>query len=182
MSMKRIPIPEQKEWIDIYYHPEPIITIMKGYEEDKYWKEQIPGCKIEAVPDERSGFLMNLSSGVKIKVIYPDDWKEHYVEPLATIHTQFWMYAMSELIYGIYPFPSHNNKKKFHIGGKVNKIVSDFYWDNSVGDSYKKYTPETWVNFLNKIMDYVENNPVKDEFYLEEFRLGLLENLKELEC
>jgi hypothetical protein len=28
-------------------------------------------------------------------------------------------------------------------------------------------------------MDYVENNPVKDEFYLEEFRLGLLENLKE---
>lgn len=81
-----------------------------------------------------------------------------YVEPLAKIHNKFWD-AMSEVTYEVYPF-SHRNMKKFHLGGAVHSFVAEFYWNNL---DYKQFTPDTWVEKLNSILDFIEKNGIKKE-------------------
>jgi hypothetical protein len=161
----RIDVPENEVWKDVYYHPEPIITRAMHYNAEKSWQKQIPGCKIECI-DEKIGYMSGLNMGIKIKIIYPEDWQEHYIEPLANIHTSFWD-CMSAVIYNTYPFYNRNKngtvngklKKLWELGGKIHSIVAEIYWNTS----YNKYNPEQWVIMLNNILAFIENNKIDSE-------------------
>jgi hypothetical protein len=166
--MKRVPIPTETEWQEIRYHPKDIITRIK-WGDDKSWEKEIPGCKIEHIPEDL-GFMKYLTNDIKVRIIYPEDAEEMYVEPLAKMHNAFWD-CVSEVIYSVYPFPaSHCSKNAWKLGGRIHGILARIYWDNL---DYKKHTPQSWANTLNNMLTFIENNKIKKEEQLETIIDGL---------
>lgn len=150
MSNNRLDIPNKDlKWEEIWYHPEDRI-ISAGYNFEEYYKKNIPGCRIEVV-EENLG-MKYLSNTLKYKLIYPDDWKEMYVDPLATIHLNFWN-IFDKILWNLYS----SNKitqttRAIHNG--IHSMIAEIYWESN----YKDYTPYQWVERLNKILDFTENN------------------------
>ena len=182
---KRLDNPKETEWKEIRYHPSPIVTRL-SWGQDEFWYKEIPGCKIEVIPEDL-GFMKNLVHDIKVKIIYPDDWEEMYAEPLASIHNDFWMFCMDQVIYTVYPFyhragkkTSGKLKKQWEIGGKIHSIVAKVYWDNA--NQYKKYTPNEWAKLLNNILDFIESNKIiaKDDYSNEQQLNKFEENLRNL--
>ncbi len=171
VQYERISIPDETEWQHIYYHPEPIVTVLDNLEHVKAWEATIPGCRIEFFENDahRAGFM---SRGIKAKIFYPDDFQEHMAEPLAKMHTEFWMNKLDTLLYGLYPFNSYN-KPRHYLMTDINGILSRIYWDTD----YSQYTPKEWAEMLNTMMDFVENNVIKKKDELESFELRLKEVL-----
>ena len=153
----RVKIPAVTEWKEVWYHPQPFITRIR-WGEDKTWQEEVPGCKIEVIPEDL-GFMRGLTNGIKVKIIYPDDKQEMYVVPLSEMHMPFWDYS-SEVIGVVYPWPKREFEKISKLRMKINSILAKTYWDKM---DYKKYTPQEWATTLNNILDFIENNKIKNE-------------------
>lgn len=171
--IKRVPIPKETEWKEIWYHPKDIITRI-GWGGDKAWEQEIPSCKIEVIPEDL-GFMKNLIYDIKVRIIYPEGAQEMYVEPLVKMHNVFWD-CVSEVIYGVYPFPAFRcSKKPWILGGKISRIFASIYWDDL---DYKKYTPQEWANTLNNMLEFVENNKIKKEDQVDWIKENLIALIK----
>lgn len=145
----------ETNWKEIYYKPQPIITRIK-YGGDKYWLEM--NCTIEVVPEDL-GFMKYLTNDIKVKITFPDDHVDMYVEPLATLHEEFFN-ELNEIIWEEYPYPknrrSHKQKELWRLGGKIHSQIAAYYhWSLN----YKDYTPATWVELLNDILEFIKQKP-----------------------
>lgn len=160
-----ISLPIEKVWREITYHPQPFTTIMKHPDEAKYWKEE--GCTFKTIPVDW-GIFKGCSPGVRVEISWPETYTETYVEPLATIHKEFWN-VMSEVVWDCYPFKT----RRFKYGTMVHGLVAYVYWEAD----WKSYTPDEWADYLNRIVKLVREEIIKKDADLEGFE-GMLRELK----
>lgn len=163
-----IPLPAEKVWRTIQYHPQPLDTRfgrLSGSEE--YWCEVYgPNTRIvvreDAYKAEREGFMGNLIFDIPVTIIPDPECIEKYCEPLATIHGQFWD-AASTLLYAMYPMFSKTGKRlspKRKWADPIHSHLAHIYWDLS---DWRAYTPDEWATQLNRYLELVETRPVRND-------------------
>ena len=143
--------PKEDKWEEIWYQPQPFVTILEYPESEKYWRNL--GYDIEVVPkEEKPHAFSHLVRGVKVKLIPPNK-KEMYVEPLARIHKTFWE-LVAEVEWEMY---DGFRKPDFARRAMVASLLCDFYW----ASSYSDYTPKSWVSRLNSALAIFQDNYLK---------------------
>lgn len=174
MEKARIEFQGEQSWETITYHPKPFVTWFKYPHSKDYYKEK--GCTIEILPLPE-GFMSNLVRGVKVRISWPDDHTQSYVEPLASFHNQFWG-ATSEVHHNTYPYDNNRKTKAYRqhfMGYDINSFIADYYWELD----YKNYTPEEWANHLNKILETLETKVDSIHEFLILFIISFMENNEE---
>ena len=152
-----IAIPKATEWQTITYHPKPFYVDYCGGG-DKYLKEkETEGYTVEVVKED-IGY--RLRKGIRVKLIPPSDLTEFYIEPLATMHKSFFN-KLSEVLHTVYPWIKNRRIKNMTFRSDIHSIVADWYWD-TIGQTWKKYTPTEWCELLNGMLTYIEENKLKN--------------------
>ena len=160
-----IPLPDEKEWRTITYHPATFHTRMRDYHVLEYWQSVYgPNTRVEWNEEqdriEKENFMGHLRADYPIIVIPDPDCVESYCEPLATMHKQFFD-AASNLIYTLYPFGKglrRSPKEKWR--SPVHSALAKVYWDTT---QWAKYTPDSWCSQLNDWLNWVTAYPVQSD-------------------
>lgn len=153
---------EDAEWRVIKFHPSPIITVINSKIRIENWKNLIPDCRIETMngdTDVEKYFPME----VEVRIVYPDNFLDERVEPLGKIYENF--YNNLDLLYwDFYPNIS-KGYKNIKIGTRINGIVSKKYFELN----YFDFTPKTFSEYLNNIINFVCENEINYLSEIDEF-------------